>query len=98
MEARVERQRLPVRERVAIDAAEEKLQELGDQLPFPHSSHVAGPIRELRLRAGRSRTRLLYSRVGETMWVLSIGPEAIHDERGFRKAVEAARARLEDCR
>lgn len=85
-----------MRERVAIDAAEEKLQVLGDQLPFPHSSHVAGPIRELRLRAGRSRTRVLYSRVGETMWMLAIAPEAMQDERGFRKAVVTARTRLED--
>ena len=75
-----------------------KLEALGDQLPFPHSSHVGGPIRELRPRAGRSPVRLLYSRIEETMWVLAVAPESEVDRRAFDRAIAEARQRLEECR
>jgi len=37
-------------ERVASVHAVEKLEALGPDLPFPHQSHIEGPIRELRPR------------------------------------------------
>lgn len=86
------------RDRVAIQTAVIKLEALGDQLPFPHPSHVGGPIRELRPRAGRSRVRLLYGRIGETMWVLAVAPEAQVDRHAFDRATTTARQRLEECR
>ena len=48
---------LPMRERVAMLTALEKLEALGDQLPSSHSSAVKSikeTLRELRPRAGRS--------------------------------------------
>lgn len=36
------------------------LEELGPHLPFPYSSQVAGPLRELRAHYGRELYRVLY--------------------------------------
>jgi hypothetical protein len=95
-EADVELGALESAERAAIDHALDKLQALGDRLPFPHQSAVKGApgIRELRPRAGRSRWRALYGRVGETFVFLAVGPEAGVDARGFDRAVRAALQRL----
>ena len=89
---------LPVGERVAIQRAREKLVALGDRLPFPHQSAVAGAtrLRELRPRAGRSRWRALYSRTSGGYVVLAIAPEAQVDRAGFDRAVGRAVRRLAD--
>ena len=73
-----------------------KLRELGDQLPFPHSSAVRGAdrLRELRPRAGRSPWRALYRRMRDTMVIGAIGPEAKGSTRGFDAAVRKAEERL----
>ncbi len=86
-------------ERIAIQHAQEKLEAIGWQLGTPHSSAVKGEkvlgLRELRPRAGRSRWRPLYRRVGnETFVVLAVAPEAHLDRKGFDKAIEAARRRI----
>jgi hypothetical protein len=76
-----------------------KLEAFGDQLGAPHSSQVKGShagIRELRPRAGRSPWRVLYRRLGVTMVILAIGPEAEHDRRGFDRAVRLAEERLKE--
>jgi hypothetical protein len=75
--ARDELDSLPVPERRAMDHAVEKLQALGAQLPFPHSSHVEGAVKlfELRPRAGRSPWRAFYRQVGAAMVIAAIGPE-----------------------
>ena len=69
---------------------------LGPTLPHPHQSDVRGGpgLRELRPRAGRSRIRPLYARVGDTFVILTIGPEAVVDRRGFDRAVRVAAQRL----
>ncbi len=74
----------------------EKLEAYGDHLPFPHSSRVKGAtqLRELRPRAGRSPWRAFYPRVGDTLVIGAIGPEAHVDPRGFGRAIRAAEARL----
>lgn len=74
----------------------EKLEVYGDQLPFPHSSRVKGAaqLRELRPRAGQSPWRAFYRRVGDTLVIGAIGPEAHVDPRGFGHAIRAAEARL----
>jgi len=56
-EAERELNDLPDEERAAIDHARDKLEVLGESLPFPHQSAVRGArgLRELRPRAGRSR-------------------------------------------
>lgn len=55
-EAAAELGALPDPEKLAMDHAIEKLEALGDRLPFPHTSAVKGAdrLRELRPRAGRS--------------------------------------------
>jgi hypothetical protein len=87
---------VPAAERLAVDNAVAKLEALGPDLPYPHSSSVqgAGGLRELRPRGGRSPARPLYARVGGTFVVAAVGPEAQHDPRGFRRACQAAAERL----
>lgn len=87
---------LPQGERYAMQNAFEKLAVYGDQLPFPHSSKVKGVagLRELRPRAGRSPWRAFYRRLGDTLVIVAIGPEAQVDSRGFRHATQTAGARL----
>jgi len=95
-EAEPELTSLPQGERYAMQNAFEKLMVYGDQLPFPHSSKVKGAaqLRELRPRAGRSPWRGLYRRLGDTLVIAAIGPEAQTDPRGFRHAVRTAGERL----
>jgi hypothetical protein len=87
---------LPAAERAAMHNAFEKLEVYGDQLPFPHSSRVKGAaqLRELRRRAGRSPWRAFYRRIGDTLAIGAIGPEAKVGPGGFGRAIRAAEARL----
>lgn len=87
---------LVLAERAAVMHAVDKLAALGPGLPFPHQSNVQGAeaLRELRPRAGRSRWRALYGRVGDVFAIAAIGPEALVDPRRFRRAVVAATTRL----
>lgn len=72
-----------------------KLRTFGDKLPYPHSSQVKGSqLRELRPRAGRSPWRAIYRLVGVRIVVLSIVPEAMHDNRGFKRGIRVAEDRL----
>lgn len=89
---------LNAREAVAVDNAVRKLETLGPQLPYPHSSDVKGAsqLRELRPRAGRSVTRALYRQVGDVFVIGAYGPEAEHDPRGFKKACRNAARRLDE--
>jgi len=96
-EAEAERSALTPQERRALTAAVDKLVARGEQLGFPHTSAVQiaeEPLRELRPRAGHSRFRAFYRRVGTRMVIAGIGPEAAVDPRGFERAVRAATDRL----
>jgi phage-related protein len=96
-EAREELGAVPIADRRAIENAIEKLTVLGDQLGTPHSSSIRGAgetLRELRPRAGRSRWRALYRRVGDQFVVAAISPEVGVNPTGFRGAVAKAVARL----
>jgi hypothetical protein len=94
-DAREELAELPRNEKAALDNVMTKLQALGPALGYPHCSHVQGAedLRELRPRAGRSRWRAFYRRVGEIYVVAAIGPEAEVDRRGFRRSITAAEDR-----
>lgn len=95
--AEAELDELPPREIDAMRNALRKLEALGPQLGFPHTSAVQGTdqtLRELRPRGGRSPWRALYRRVGNVMVVAAIGPEAQVDPRGFERAVRRALGRL----
>lgn len=97
-EAEAELVALPAREVAALLNAVEKLAALGEELGFPHTSAVQGSdasLRELRPRAGRSAWRAIYRRVGETMVVAAVGPEAQANPRGFDRAVRLAAERLD---
>jgi hypothetical protein len=89
---------LEAREREAMENAVKKLQVLGPQLGYPHSSALRGAenLRELRPRAGKSPWRAFYRRIGEAFVIGAIGPEAAVERRGFEKAVAAAEARLDE--
>jgi hypothetical protein len=54
-DAAAELNKLPAREKAAVDTALVKLREIGLRLGYPHTSHVQGSdqIRELRPRQGR---------------------------------------------
>lgn len=95
-EAASERKRLDVRERNALDNAVAKLQALGADLGYPHTSAIQGAdrLRELRPRAGRSAVRALYRQVGSEIVIAAIAPEAQHDRRRFAQACRDAESRL----
>lgn len=97
-EAAAERAALEPRERVAVDHVLEKLRVIGLALGSPHSSSIRGAVslRELRPRAGKSRTRVFYRRVDDAFVIAGIGPEAAVNPKRFRQAVAAAQARLEE--
>lgn len=81
---------------MAVDHAIEKLAALGIKLGHPHSSKVVGAdnLRELRPRAGRSRVRPLYRRLGDTFVIAAIGPEAHSDPTGYKHSIRIAEQRL----
>lgn len=95
-DAQVELASQPTREQTAIRNAMEKLQALGPQLPYPHSSAIqdADHLRELRPRAGNSPCRAFYRRIGDEFVVAAIGPEAQVNRREFDRAVRVAEDRL----
>lgn len=73
----------------------DKLEAIGPELGFPHTSRVQGAnVRELRPRAGRSPWRAFYHQVGNELIIGSIGPEAQAKPRLFRAAVKRAVERL----
>ena len=51
---------LPKKQRAKLLGLIGKLKEHGPTLPFPYSSQVAGKVRELRTRFGKTRLRILY--------------------------------------
>ena len=97
-EAVEELMQLPRDEQLALDHAAGKLAAVGSALPYPHQSAVkAGQgLRELRPRGGRSRSRALDDRRGDTFVIAAVAPEAQVDRRGFDRAVRTARRRLEE--
>lgn len=98
-QAAAEMNTLSASERNALVNAMEKLEAVGPQLGYPHTSAVrvaTGELRELRPRAGRSPWRVLYRRVGDALVLAAVAPEARHDSRGFARAVRHALDRLTD--
>ena len=87
------------RDRAAISAATEKLENLGRTLTFPHSSQVKGKIkglRELRPRGGRFAWRLIYGQISDCFIILAVGPDGKTDQRRFNQAVSRAAKRLDE--
>jgi hypothetical protein len=97
-QAEAELEQLPATERVAVLNAAKKLEALGPDLGYPHSSAVrdADRVRKLRPRGGRSAWRAFYRRLGDVFVVAVVGPEAEADPRGFKRAIAAAEERLEE--
>jgi ribosome-binding protein aMBF1 (putative translation factor) len=94
-EAITERDTLLVaKEKAALINADAKLEALGPQLPYPHSSAVAGAdrLRELRPRGGRSAWRALYRQVGQKFVVAAIAPEARRRSARVRTSLPAGRS------
>jgi hypothetical protein len=76
--AKAERGELPADERVALDNVVRKLEAVGPDLGYPHSSSIrrAEGLRELRPRRGSSPWRAIYRRVGEVFVIAAVCPEA----------------------
>ncbi|MET7707111.1 type II toxin-antitoxin system RelE/ParE family toxin [Micromonospora sp. NPDC005413] len=93
-----ELQAIPAIEQAAIGHAVEKLECLGLNLGYPHSSNIrtADNLRELRPRGGRSWWRVFYARVGEAFVVGAIGPVNSVSQRDFKRAVTVAERRIKD--
>ena len=74
-QAEAELRFLPLAERAAVLNAAKKLEALGPDLGYPHSSAVrdADRLRELRPRGGRSAWRAFYRRLGDVFVVASVG-------------------------
>lgn len=66
------------------------LSEAVPHLPFPHSSQVAGEMRELRCHYGRDLYRILYTRSGQLLVLLHVFAKrsAKIPERDIRVAEE----------
>jgi phage-related protein len=61
------------RKRATIDLQIDRLNGLADNdppLPFPHTSQIDGPFRELRCHYGRAHYRILYRRSGNLFVLL----------------------------
>src|SRR3954452_15254564 len=59
--------------RVTIDLQIDRLNGLANDdppLPFPHTSQIGGPLRELRCHYGRAHYRVLYRRSGKLLVLL----------------------------
>jgi len=92
---------LPARELASLLNAVSKLEHLGSDLPFPHTSGVqgvGGELRELRPRGGASPWRALYGIVGKVFVILSVCPEAKKNKRIFEKSIRTAIQRLAEVR
>jgi hypothetical protein len=96
--AEAELGKLPAAEQAAIRHAVEKLQAVGPDLGYPHSSQTKGiaGLRELRPRAGRSAWRAIYRRLGGMFVVAAIGPDGQTDPAGFAATCRRAAGRFED--
>jgi hypothetical protein len=90
---------LPKQQRAKALARVKLLEEQGPNLPFPYSSQVRGPLRELRARFGKTRLRILYFGDSERTFVLLHGlvkttdklPEADIQIAGQRMAAHTRR-------
>lgn len=78
-------------ERKAAYNAVDKLRRIGDKLAPPHMKPLQGEsdLNELRPRQGRSRTRLLYRRLGAVYVVLAVAK----DKSDFERKKHLARER-----
>jgi phage-related protein len=66
------------RQQAAIDLQIDRLNDLppsAPPLPFPHSSQVRGPVRELRCHYGSELYRVLYCRSGNLFVLLHVLPK-----------------------
>lgn len=97
-DAEAELANVSIGDRKAILHAMEKLQALGPNLGYPHSSDVkqANDLRELRPRQGRCQWRAFYRRVGDAFVIAAISPEADVNPRKFTRAITLAEERLKD--
>lgn len=69
---------LDVKPRAALLRQIDRLNDLSDalpHLPFPHSSQVAGELRELRCHMGSDLYRVLYRRSGRLLVLLHVFPK-----------------------
>ena len=82
---------------MTIDLQIDRLNGLADNdppLPFPHTSQIEGPLRELRCHYGRAHYRILYRRSGNLFVLLHMIRKTT---RAVPKAdIEIAKERWDD--
>jgi hypothetical protein len=73
----------------------ERLEQMGLNLPYPHSSAIEGSkyaIRELRIKAGRSPLRVFYAFDPSRDAILLIGGDKSNDKNFYERYVKKAEA------
>ncbi len=77
-----------------VTASVELLTSLGPNLPFPHSSGIAGSrhghMRELRVQSGGKPLRIFYAFDPRRAAILLIGADKTGDDRFYEKHVRLA--------
>ena len=85
---------LSVAEQEDISAIAEILMERGPDLPFPHSSGVAGSkhphMRELRVQSGGKPLRIFYAFNPRRTAILLIGGDKTGNKRLYKKMIPVA--------
>ncbi|MEO7321058.1 MAG: type II toxin-antitoxin system RelE/ParE family toxin [Burkholderiales bacterium] len=81
-------------EQASIDASIQLVEHFGTQLPFPHSSGIAGSkhghMRELRIQHGGRPFRVLYAFDPRRTAILLIGGEKTGNDRWYQIYVPVA--------
>jgi len=81
-------------EQASIDASIQLVEHFGPQLPFPHSSGIAGSkhghMRELRIQHGGRPFRVLYAFDPRRTAILLIGGEKTGNDRWYQIYVPVA--------
>ena len=83
--------------RMTIDSQVDRLNGLANDdppLPFPHTSQIDGPLRELRCHYGRAHYRILYRRSGNLFVLLHMIRKA--SKAMPRTEIEIAKRRWQD--
>jgi len=87
-------ERLSESEQASIDASIQLVEHFGPQLPFPHSSGIAGSkhghMRELRIQHGGRPFRVLYAFDPRRTAILLIGGEKTGNDRWYQIYVPVA--------
>lgn len=89
---------LPTSDQENCDRVIEMLSEAGVKLPFPYSSQIDGPLRELRVKSKGKQIRIFYQFDSErNAWLLIGGVKGgANDKRFYKKHIEMCKKLLKE--